>query len=103
MSQSLGLAAVLLGTFFTASLNSSLAAERTTASEADDGAQCAPLDTEWKEAEAGCSTNANLGRARALAREAETKCKSSDAAQRKTGVAKFQSALNLCRKPDAPH
>ena len=69
------------------------------AAATDDDALCTSLADDWKVAEAGCSTNANLGRARALAREAETKCKSSEAAQRKLGVGKYQSALRLCRKP----
>jgi cobalamin biosynthesis protein CobD/CbiB len=101
MGKPIGLAAVLIGALLTASLNSSFAAEGVAAT--DDGAQCASLDSEWKTAEAACSTNANLGRARVLAREAETKCKSPDASQRKMGVSKFQSALRLCHKPDVPH
>jgi hypothetical protein len=68
------------------------------AASTDDTALCSSLADEWKTAEAECSTNANLGRARSLAREAATKCKSPDGAQQKAGVGKYQSALRLCRK-----
>jgi hypothetical protein len=85
-------------------LNAAPAAEDTAGEAATaDAAQCASLHSEWKTAEDACSTNANLGRARALAREGENKCKSPDSAQRKLGVSKFQSALRLCRKANAPH
>lgn len=81
------------------------AADATSGQEvaSDDASRCISLGTDWKVAEAECSTNANLGRARALAREAETKCNSSDAAQQKVGVSKFESALRLCRKVTGSH
>jgi cobalamin biosynthesis protein CobD/CbiB len=104
MGKSFGLVTALIGALFVLSLNAALAAADTAADVATgDAAQCASLSSEWKTAEDACSTNANLGRARALAREAENKCKSPDSAQRKLGVAKFQSALRLCRKADSAH
>lgn len=69
----------------------------------DTAAQCASLDADWKTTEATCSTNANLGRARALAHEGELKCKAAEASQRKIGIGKYEQALRLCRKSDAPH
>ena len=104
MGKSFGLVTALVGALLALSLNAAPAADDT-ASEAatEDAAQCASLDTEWKTAEDACSTNANLGRARALAREGENKCKSPDSAQRKLGVSKFQSALRLCHKADGAH
>jgi hypothetical protein len=74
-----------------------------TASADNDASQCSALDVKWKIAEASCSTNANLGRARSLARDAQGKCKSSDAAQRKLGAGKYESALRLCRKGGGDH
>jgi len=70
---------------------------------AANASQCASLDAKWKIVEASCMTNANLGRARALARDAESKCKSSDTAQRKLGPGKYESALRLCRKEVGDH
>jgi hypothetical protein len=109
MDNCVGLAAALIGAVFASSLSvaSTTDASATDASAqhnaADESSQCTSLDSEWKTAEAACATNANLGRARALAREAETKCKSPEAAQRKLGVSKYQSALRLCRKGGGAH
>jgi hypothetical protein len=104
MGKCVRLAAALIGALLALSLNIAAAAEGAAANTpTDESTQCTLLDSDWKTAEAACSTNANLGRARALVREAEAKCKSSDNAQRKLGVSKFQSALRLCRKPDSPH
>lgn len=69
----------------------------------DTAVQCVSLDADWKTAEAACSTNANLGRARSLAHEGELKCKAAETSQRKIGIGKYQQALRLCRKPDAPN
>ncbi|MBI1213931.1 MAG: hypothetical protein GC190_20915 [Alphaproteobacteria bacterium] len=64
----------------------------------DSISECASLDTEWKAIEPVCSTNANLGRARALAREGEAKCKAPQESQRKVGISKYRSALHLCHQ-----
>ncbi len=64
----------------------------------DEPSQCVSLDGEWRRAEASCATNVNLGRARALAREAQSKCKSSEPAQGKLAVGKYQSEMRLCRR-----
>lgn len=103
MSNRVGFIAAFLGAVLVIGI--AYAAENSTALQtaAADPSQCEVLDGEWKIAEAACSTNANLGRARALAREAATKCKSTDAAQRTAGVGKYQSALRLCRKADGDH
>jgi hypothetical protein len=103
MIHSFRLIAVLFGASLAvsslAALSAPLQPAPATAAATDETALCSSLEGEWKIAEEACSTNANLGRARALAREAQSKCKSSDTAQRKIGVSKYQSALRLCRKP----
>jgi hypothetical protein len=105
MIHSFRLIAVLLGASLAVSpltgLSASLQPAPATATATDETALCSSLEEEWKAAEQACTTNANLGRARALAREAQSKCKSPDTAQRKIGVSKYQSALRLCRKPGA--
>jgi len=105
MIHSFRLIAVLLGASLAVSPLAAISAPPLPAPAAatatDETALCSSLEGEWKTAEEACSSNANLGRARALAREAQTKCKSPDTAQRKIGVSKYQSALRLCRKPGA--
>jgi hypothetical protein len=105
MIHSFRLIAVLLGASLAVSPRASPSAPLQPAPAAtastDETALCSSLESEWKTAEATCSANANLGRARALAREAQSKCKSPEGAQRKIGVSKYQSALRLCRKPGA--
>ena len=103
MACRLAFAAALASALFASALN--VAAADTSQQQAlgDLAAQCASLDADWRAAEATCSANANLGRARALAHEGELKCKSPEASQRKLGVGKYESALRLCRKADGAH
>lgn len=59
---------------------------------------CIALASEWTTTEAANTTNSNLGKARALAAVAETKCKSPDPAQRKIGASKYEAAIRLFKK-----
>jgi cobalamin biosynthesis protein CobD/CbiB len=105
MGNHVGLAAVMTCALFTLALGIEFAVADPPAKQAavSQPAQCVSFDSEWRVAEAACATNVNLGRARALAREAETKCKSPEPAQHKLAAAKYQSALRLCRKAGAGH
>ena len=104
MARRVAFAAALASASFAWALNAAAATDNSQRQQLSDAAaQCAALETEWKAAEATCSTNANLGRARALAHEGELKCKSPEASQRKLGVGKYESALRLCRKPEGSH
>ena len=94
-----GLIAAIVVAWSPAVLSAPVETPSQTVTATDETALCSTFSSEWKTAEASCSANANLGRARSLAREAELKCKSPEAPQRKIGVSKYQSALRLCRKP----